>query len=101
MAVYLTVEYKAQLIVDLTSEGRDLLQAGIDKTSDFDLFIKNLLAEDAHKGVKIDPQYKRYGLDIGLVSESKEQLSAACYDIANYTQEQPYLNDIFFECFDD
>lgn len=101
MAVNLTVEYKAQLIIELTPEGNDLPKVEKNKIfDDLDAFVKKHLADEFYKGVEIDPQYARYALDTGLVSESKDKLSDACYDIANYTQGVPHLEDIFFECFE-
>jgi hypothetical protein len=101
MAVHLTLEYKAQLIIDLTPEGDDLPKVEKNKISDdFDAFVKKHLADEFYKGVEIDSQYARYALDIGLVSNSKDKLRDACYDIANYTQGEPHLKDIFFECFE-
>lgn len=100
MAVNLTIKYQAQLIVELTSKGCKLPRVENTKVcDDFDAFIKKHLAQDYYKDVEIDPHYKRYGLDIGLISYSKEKLGDACHDIANYTQEQPYLRNILFESF--
>lgn len=101
MAVILSVEYKAQLIVELTSEACNLPKEERSKVcNNFDQFVKEHLEDDFYKDVKIDPQYKRYGLDIGLISMSKDKLDAACHDISLYTREQPHLKDIMFDSFE-
>lgn len=96
MAIHLTVDYKAQILADIVSgltreESREA-------SEHFDKAVANVL--EHYKRVKIDEQYKRYGLDIGLVSDSKSELGDACHDIANITQEHPLLKDIYFESFE-
>jgi hypothetical protein len=101
MSVNLSVEYKAQFLADSTSEASELTRIEINKVfDDFDAFVKKTLEHEHYKDVKIDTQYKRYGLDIGLVSESKKKLSDACHDIAIYTREQTFLKDIEFDDFE-
>lgn len=99
MSVNLTVVYKAQVIVELTNETIENKNsdAGSEK---FESDLATMLTNDFYKEVKIDPDYKRYGLDIGLVSENKQKLADACYDLANSIQGNPYLKDVFFEDFE-
>jgi hypothetical protein len=101
MAVNLSVEYKAQFITDLTLKAQDLPRVEKHKVfDDFDVFVKETLEKDYYKDVRVDAQYKRYGMDIGLVSQSKDKLSDACHDIAIYTREQPHLKSIEFDSFE-
>jgi hypothetical protein len=98
--IHLIVEYKAQLLADLNQVGLESSRAGINEVYEaFDAFVKEMLQNEHYKGVKIDEHYKRYAMDIGLVSESKKKLSDACHDIAIYTREQPHLKDIEFDSF--
>jgi hypothetical protein len=100
VSIHLTVEYKAQLIADFNEMGLEAARAGNSELfKAFDAFVKKTLENEYYKDVKIDEHYKRYGMDIGLVSESKKKLSDACHDIAIYTREQPHLKDIEFDDF--
>ena len=98
MSIILTVEYKAQILADFVSG----VTAEEIKTSSeyFDEAVEKVLKLERYKRVKIDPDYKRYGLDLGLVSESKADLADACYDIANATQDHDSLVPILFESFE-
>jgi hypothetical protein len=100
VSIHLTVEYKAQLLADLNQVGLESSRAGNNEVYEaFDAFVKKTLEKEYYKDVKIDQHYKRYAMDIGLVSESKETLSDACHDIAIYTRDQPHLKDIEFDDF--
>lgn len=96
MSLHLTIEYKVTILAELTNnlkqtesyEGITLFNAGV----------KDILGK--YRAVKLDPNYKRYGLDIGIVSESTEQLDNACYDICMLTRESPLLKSIMFDSFE-
>mgnify|MGYP001336947233 CR=1 FL=1 len=99
MSIILTIEYKAQVIVELTSEAIQNKKAE-EAFEQFDRDLANLLVKDFYKEVKIDSEYKRYGLDVGLVSENKKKLADACHDLAFRIQNNPNLKDIYFEDFE-
>jgi hypothetical protein len=98
MSIILSIEYKAQVIVGLTSEAIQN-QKTEEASQLFDKDLANLLAQDFYKEVRVDPTYKRYGLDIGLISENKKKLADACHDLAFRIQNNPHLEDIYFEDF--
>ncbi len=95
MCIILTVEYRAQIIADIIS---GLSREESSKASaEFDNAVAASLQE--YNSVKLNPYYKRYGLDIGLVSENKSELNDACREIALHTRTNPSLKDIEFESF--
>lgn len=98
MSIILTVEYKAQIIANFVS---GVTAEKIQISSEyFDEAVVKILSQERYKRVEIDPDYKRYGLDIGLVSESKADLADACYDIATVTLDHDSLAPIYFESFE-
>lgn len=99
MSIILSIAYKAQVIVDLTSEAIQN-QKSEEGSKQFEQNLADLLKQDFYKEVSIDSTYKRYGLDIGLVSTNKKKLADACHDLALKIQDNPHLKDIYFEDFE-
>lgn len=96
MSVHHSVVHKVQFIVNLTTEACQLSTFEVRNIAEG--FDANVVATlEKYKNVEIDKDYKRYGLDFGLVSDCKDTLSDACHDIAIHTRTNLNLNDVEFD----
>lgn len=90
MSIFYSVEHKAQLAVQLKTGVPDAEVGEI--IEGFNIMVEQVIKN--HNGVSIDDNYKRFGLDIGFTSNSKESLSEACSAIVKRINSHHALKDI-------